>query len=806
MDYCELLYEHLKRKNNPDYYINGFIILNYFINSYIMMKYKGFDQLIAKSQIDFVVYLNLFSFYVNDNSILSNNEMGFPEIALLQLRTLVLEYLIDNQLLSFDVNELYNWLYEYIDYLRQKDKQEGLKKDNTGDTILNGLQNSPTDKDQDNDSFTTKFPSLEDPEPFIEFNESDSDSNTDNDGTLKSPSNASATNLARKRPTLPYPLNVTEEVTNLTPFIGETTPVLPRILTEPSISIDPEINQDKILKVARTTTDPILPLSKRPPQVIPPVPKTNTQYIRNSVNPPPKSSSPGKSVQLSTTVQTGNFTQPLPPKGNSTSSGRVAYNQKQNSSAYPPQQPPLPPQQFQAPWPQQQYTNNYPPPPLSQFPSSQQFPHNQQIYPQQFPPTQYYQGPQYPPQQIMNASYSNGYAPPMNVNPYKVYGICGLKNFGSSCYINLTLQVLFGLYYFKRLMQSLEIPRAPNSLAASILGLLNVFTNKGNSNITPANFIRTVKHFKPEFNVPFEQQDAQEFLIFVLDQLHNETRFKPQNTPVVDDRLLCAQKDKDEYAKWYDDLIKYEGLSPIHDLFQGHLQSKLICYKCSHESASYSSFTILSLPIPSSGSMVNLSDCLMYYTQDEVLKGDNAWKCPKCSKAVDALEGHRLDNNPVFHVKKSGIFKFKRSKSPSKEPEPIKLQSSAPDLLSLKRLTFVKLPKILFIHLSRFSNMQHKLTVPIKFPLKLNFEHDAEPVLYNLVGVINHFGSLKSGHYISVVNKMLDAKFHLQSPSSTNSPPHGWYLFDDEHIVNTSMGNNDTVESRDAYVLCYERL
>lgn len=777
MDYCELLYE--RHKTNPGYYLNGFIILNYFINSYIMMKYEGFDRLIAVSNIDFVAYLTLFSIYINNDEILSNAELAYPEIALLQLRTLILEYLVKNQLLSFDVNELYDWLYLYIDYLHQRDKHEALGDGDVASINETAVVNtSPHSKlELDDDSFTKKYPPVKNAYPrdsFCEISDADSDSDID----FKSESNRKARSsldlVASKKIPLPYPLDVTEEVTNITPFIGETTPILPRNTTEPVLNLDPDI------KLARTSTEPILSLSERPPQTIPPIPKTQVFYSRVAAGAPAPAKIPSNARPLPTNNESAQSLSTNSANGDR----RNQYRQQPN---IPPNQYYSPQQQLQPPWPQQPFPIN--------------------PAPQQFPPGPYYQGPQFPPQQQMVVGpYMNGYAPAMNGNPYKTYGICGLKNFGSSCYINLTIQVLFGLYYFKSLIRSLDLPRSPNSLAASILGLLSVFTKKGNSNITPSNFIRTVKNLKPGFNVPYEQQDAQEFLIFVLDQLHIETSFKPLKTPLVDLPTLTIQKDKDEYAKWYDDLVKFEGLSPIHDLFQGHLQSKLICYKCGYESVSYSSFTILSLPIPSSGSIVNLSDCLMYYTQDEVLRGDNAWKCPKCTKEVDPQEGHKLDNNPVFHVKKSGMFKLRRSKSPSKEPAPVKLKSSAPELLSFKRLTFIKLPKILFIHLSRFSNMQNKLTVPIKFPLKLTFRHEAAPVVYHLVGVINHFGSLKSGHYISIVNKMLDSNFHELNPETARPPPQGWYLFDDENIVNTNMGHNESVESRDAYVLCYERM
>jgi len=76
-----------------------------------------------------------------------------------------------------------------------------------------------------------------------------------------------------------------------------------------------------------------------------------------------------------------------------------------------------------------------------------------------------------------------------------------------------------------------------------------------------------------------------------------------------------------------------------------------------------------------------------------------------------------------------------------------------------KKISFMKPPEVLVIHLKRFeydkfSSKKEKIEEKIKFPVRnlnmtpyLNENVKEKPFNYNLFGVINHSGSLSSGHY-----------------------------------------------------------
>lgn len=839
IDYCESLYEKLSElvTANDDslrYYIKGYLIFNYFINSFIMVHFKGFDQFILTNEYDFIIYLNVFAFYNTDEIVKSNSYV----LPLSDLRKLVLNYLADKNLLKFNVKELYSWLYEYIDYLKKKDHYSA----SNSQAVLEEEPDEDLFDDYYHEHDSKQLPSVPKSEKHYDLA---SDFNT---MTMDSREND--------------PLN---------DFINRF----------------PSVKMENDSKTKPKKKPP--PLPTEPP---PGLPLENRKQTTKNINTSP--SSTPYPVQNNTFNNFEEIPYPLKPDSEIYLSGnyKSVDNIPQSTSHYnrPPAKP-MDQSQSHPIIPQVNYSN----PVLYSMPSSQmdyQY-NNYPMYPQpEFQPNnytsyqnysmtsdQYYGGPQQmypgasvPTQPVYMAPSQNAPLPPVppvstqpntyNIpanqphnyssqdsirmhkqNQMKQLSICGLKNFSSSCYINSTIQLLFGIEQFKHIFSNLhynKFIRNPKFIAArknpdnnsrdsillseAVSGLLKSFTMHGGASIAPTKFIRLSSILKPDFNIPHEQQDSQEFLLFILERLHEELSNKGiENSDITMYnfekfmsiwKISIPDKEKEEYFKWYKSLVQYEGTSPVNDLFEGHLQNKLICDKCGYESINYSPFTILSLPIPSKqqGQTVDLSECLRYYTQDEILSGDNAWNCPKCFK-IDKNEPNALDNHPVFVNKRSGIFKLsRRSKSPTKEKQKVKQNNSNKISISTKRLIFVKLPKIMFIHLSRFSmfNMTDKLNTVIAYPLKLKFNSNNDlKITYKLSGIINHYGNLKSGHYTSLINK---SNVNGSNGWDNLSSPY-WCYFDDENIrADVAHGDlyNETqsskLQSRDVYVLCYERV
>lgn len=865
LDYCELLYEELWQVSSTESglrsYIRGYLIYNYFINSLIRMHFGGFDEFIRCNEPDFIIYLNLFAFY-NVNKTMKED---LHDVPLKDIRKWILQYLSEKNLMEFDVRELYGWLYEYMLYLKQRDEydaaeddqaeadfdaDDGVNGENEGDfdfkkpMAISGSQvghkkgNNNQDQvsfassDESYEDFVTRFPSLS------------------HKGVNGSTNGTSAVNLIKltqvsDSPRISQFSKSVESFAEVQPKYSKPSSRLsmpPLSLSEASAVESYIANHHDVNGLESTTTS--APAHDRSIKNQAPYPVEASEELEKVV----MKSGDNIDKRYNQDFNIKQSTAPVPGERAINSQTALQRPKMEVGEAYR-----LYPQALPQYYPNQ---SNYPVP--------NTMPHMPPMPPIP-PPRQYvYTQPQGPPMAYPSGNVpltNHGHptmTPPMAVGnpsnqhyqPYQVkrkedmylnsYSICGLKNFGSSCYINSTVQLLFGLNRFKEIFQDMKYlkfiknPRYAKLLSykgtskdtvllcEAMASLLRSFQAHSGSSIAPTKFLRVTSLLKPDFNIPNEQQDSQEFLLFLIERLHDELSYKvPQSSEisrldleryVIKWNININIKDKNDYLDWYESVIKNEGTSPIHDLFQGHLQNKLICNKCGHESINYSPFTILSLPIPANNfdGRVDLSDCLKYYTQDEVLTGDNAWKCPKCTEREDNLAPSVLDNHPVFMNKKSGIFRLgRRSKSPSKANNR-KQAPPAHNSISIKSLNFIKLPQILFVHLSRFSmfSLSDKLSTVIKYPLELRFNNYSNninhQIVYKLVGLINHYGTLKSGHYTALVDK---------APSRKPTNPY-WCYFDDESVKidlrhgDASRPDLDYQElnSRDVYVLCYERV
>ena len=89
--------------------------------------------------------------------------------------------------------------------------------------------------------------------------------------------------------------------------------------------------------------------------------------------------------------------------------------------------------------------------------------------------------------------------------------------------------------------------------------------------------------------------------------------------------------------------------------------------------------------------------------------------------------------------------------------------------------------KFFLIHLVRFNADLGKNSSLIRFSCNERFKNSN----YDLVGTINHLGSIKSGHYTANI-KIKDK----------------WCLINDDNIT---LGKEEDIISKDAYILIYKR-
>lgn len=272
---------------------------------------------------------------------------------------------------------------------------------------------------------------------------------------------------------------------------------------------------------------------------------------------------------------------------------------------------------------------------------------------------------------------------------------------------------------------------------------------------SPDSLFYAIWKIMPSFR-GYQQQDAHEFMRYLLDHLHRELQYSRNGashpvSPQDGVRLSTAEG-----------RCCINGTaSVVTSIFGGILQNEVNCLICGTESRKFDPFLDLSLDIPSQfrqkrskdqepGPICTLRDCLRSFTDLEELDETELYYCHKCKK---------------------------RQKS-------------------TKKFWIQKLPKVLCLHLKRFhwtAFLRNKVDTYVEFPLKgldmrgylLEPENSLpESCLYDLVAVVVHHGSgVGSGHY-----------------TAYGSHEGRWYHFNDSTVTLT---NEDAVRKAKAYILFY---
>nr|XP_057935912.1 ubiquitin carboxyl-terminal hydrolase 2a isoform X4 [Doryrhamphus excisus] len=337
-------------------------------------------------------------------------------------------------------------------------------------------------------------------------------------------------------------------------------------------------------------------------------------------------------------------------------------------------------------------------------------------------------------------------------NSKSAQGLVGLKNLGNTCFMNSILQCLSNTHSLRDYCLHNSHRRDLNNNSRTNTALMEEFakliqtmwSSTSSEAVSPSEFKTQIQRYAPRF-VGYNQQDAQEFLRFLLDGLHNEVNrvtVRPRGTVEDFDHLSDEEKGKRMWNKY----LERED-SKIVDLFVGQLKSSLTCSHCGFCSTVFDPFWDLSLPIAKGYGEVSLMDCMRLFTKEDVLDGDEKPTCYKC--------------------------KARRR--------------------CTKKFTIQKFPKILVLHLKRFSEARRtsKLSTFVNFPMKdLDLQEFASEnssnAVYNLYAVSNHSGTTMGGHYTA----------YCRNPTSGE-----WYTFNDSRV--TPMSSSQ-VRSSDGYVLFYE--
>ncbi|CAH9122960.1 unnamed protein product [Cuscuta epithymum] len=352
----------------------------------------------------------------------------------------------------------------------------------------------------------------------------------------------------------------------------------------------------------------------------------------------------------------------------------------------------------------------------------------------------------------------------------------GLINSGNLCFLNAALQALLSCTQFVEILKRLRvrnISKAEYPTIAAFSGFIaqfaipssSVSTKKDASSIEigkpfcPTMFEMVLRKFTPDVPATFSgrprQEDAQEFLCFIMHQMHDELlNLDGQKNLDGGKPSLVSSEEDDGWEtvgpKNKSAVTRMQTLVPsqLSTVFGGQLRS-VVKAKGSRDSATVQPFLLLHLDIFHEA-VHTIQDALRLFSAPETL---------------DEYQASVTGKGRIGTARKS-----------------ISIQA---------------LPRVMVLHLKRFiygSYGSTKLHKPVHFPLDLVISRDLlaasthESRKYELVSTITHHGREASrGHYTA------DARY----------PDGKWLRFDDATV--TTIGAGKVLHDQ-AYILFYKQV
>jgi ubiquitin C-terminal hydrolase len=291
-------------------------------------------------------------------------------------------------------------------------------------------------------------------------------------------------------------------------------------------------------------------------------------------------------------------------------------------------------------------------------------------------------------------------------------GVKGLQNLGNTCYMNSIIQCLShtvsSTRYFisKDFLNKLKDESTKKDIVINFYNILiNLWKDCENKSLNISSFKSSIDKNFPQFR-GYNQHDAGEFLVELLDCLHEEISYSHDFEIIGEVKSKSDQLVYDSYQQFKDDYK--DKYSKMAEIFYGQTASILIFPNPEHITHKFEEFNHISLPITS--------------------KTNNIYQCFDVFSEVDSLD------DIEYTIEEAGLKNTDRASA-------------------LKKQFIFRVPKVLILILKRFDNHEMKISKLIDFPIDnldiSNYVLDTreKKTKYSLYGLVNHYGNTGGGHY-----------------------------------------------------------
>lgn len=302
----------------------------------------------------------------------------------------------------------------------------------------------------------------------------------------------------------------------------------------------------------------------------------------------------------------------------------------------------------------------------------------------------------------------------------KANGRVGLTNLGNTCFLNAGVQVirycpeLVAYFHSDTYKQHMKADRNSTPIVEEVADVVKGLWRddiKFRASMSPRGFVSTANRLCQE-SPAYEdlatggQQDASEFINFVLESLHMGLARQVQmeivgNAKTKDDEIQI--KALEAWTSFYK-----KEYSPIVENFFGQTMMTTTCDACKFKGVRFEPWMMLKCPLPASGA-TTIEECIGLALKSETVEG---YKCDECKAHGTATRESYIS----------------------------------------------RLPLHLIVMFKRFENSTAKIRTKVEFSLDntdmsrwLAFSgvtRNAKPT-YNTYAIVEHHGVSRGGHYVA---------------------------------------------------------